>query len=275
MSKSHNTVRFVCVGVALGFVCLFAACSSALAQAPPSTTVTVPDGERGVELYQQGDDAGAIAALRRAVKQDSYNQSAWHFLGLALGRQGKPSDARKAHEKAAKIGEEFLFNRYDSVSINPTPEQQAQLKMLLEQSAESADEYLRLTSKPSKKKVSEWQARAVFLREFKWMAEHNTGVAPNRIYAPQEVTTKARILNRQEPQYTEDARTYQIAGTVVIKAVVDLDGRVKAIRPVAGLPYGLTMKAVAAARATRFSPATLNGVRVAQFIQIEYNFNLY
>lgn len=277
MLRPHITGKYIIMALALGCVCLCAAASSVLAQAPssPPTTATVSDGARGLQLYQQGDDAGAIVALRKAVKQDKYNQSAWHYLGRALSRQGKTGDARKAHEKAAKIGEEYLLNRYDSVSGKPTPEQQAQLKMLLEQAAESADEYLRLTAKPSKKKVVEWQERAEFLREFTWMAEHNTGVAPNKVYSPRDVTTKARILSRPEPQYTEEARKKHIVGTVVIKAVIDRDGRLKAIRPIQGLPYGLTMKAVKAARGIRFLPATLDGVPVAQFVQIEYNFNLY
>jgi hypothetical protein len=44
---------------------------------------------------------------------------------------------------------------------------------------------------------------------------------------------------------------------------------------VSGLPYGLTEKAIAAARQIRFQPAMKDGRAVSQFIQIEYNFNLY
>ncbi|MDX6695309.1 MAG: hypothetical protein QOF02_3861, partial [Blastocatellia bacterium] len=39
--------------------------------------------------------------------------------------------------------------------------------------------------------------------------------------------------------------------------------------------YGLTEKAIAAARQIRFSPAMKDGRAVSQFVQIEYNFNLY
>lgn len=104
------------------------------------------------------------------------------------------------------------------------------------------------------------------------------GEAPvdyNRVFAPKEVTQKARILSRPEPQYTEEARKNQVSGTVVLKAVFSSSGQVTNIRAVSGLPYGLTEKAIAAARMIRFSPAMKDGRAVSQYIQIEYNFNLY
>ena len=92
---------------------------------------------------------------------------------------------------------------------------------------------------------------------------------------PGEVTQKVRILSRPEPQYTEEARKNQISGTVVLKAVFSSNGTVTNIRPVSNLPFGLTEKAIAAARQIRFVPAMKNGHAVSQYIQIEYNFNLY
>ena len=97
----------------------------------------------------------------------------------------------------------------------------------------------------------------------------------NRIFKPSEVSSKARILSRPEPQYTEDARKNQVSGTVVLRAVFSSSGQVTNIRTVSGLPHGLTERAMAAARQIRFSPATKDGRPVSQYIQIEYNFNLY
>jgi TonB family protein len=97
----------------------------------------------------------------------------------------------------------------------------------------------------------------------------------NRIFKPSEVNSKARILSRPEPQYTEDARKNQVSGTVVLRAVFSSSGQVTNIRTVSGLPHGLTERAMAAARQIRFSPATKDGRPVSQYIQIEYNFNLY
>jgi protein TonB len=89
------------------------------------------------------------------------------------------------------------------------------------------------------------------------------------------VTQKARILSKPEPQYTEEARKNQITGTVVLRAVLGSGGEVTGIRAVSSLPYGLTEKAIAAARQIKFTPAVKDGHAVSQYIQIEYNFNLY
>jgi TonB family protein len=97
----------------------------------------------------------------------------------------------------------------------------------------------------------------------------------NRIFSGKEVNAKARVLSKPEPQYTEDARKNQITGTVVLRAVFTSGGQVTSIRAVSGLPFGLTERAIAAARQIRFTPATKDGRPVSMYIQLEYNFNLY
>jgi TonB family protein len=97
----------------------------------------------------------------------------------------------------------------------------------------------------------------------------------NRIFSGREVNSKARVLSKPEPQYTEEARKNQITGTVVLRAVFTSGGQVTNIRSVSGLPYGLTERAIAAARQIRFTPAMKDGRPVSMYIQLEYNFNLY
>lgn len=97
----------------------------------------------------------------------------------------------------------------------------------------------------------------------------------NRIFSGKEVSSKARVLSKPEPQYTEEARKNQIVGTVVLRAVFTSGGQVTSIRAVSGLPFGLTERAIAAARQIKFSPATKDGRPVSMYIQLEYNFNLY
>lgn len=101
------------------------------------------------------------------------------------------------------------------------------------------------------------------------------GVDYNRTFSPREVSQKARIISRPEPTYTEEARKNQVSGTVVLRAVFSAGGAVTNIRTVSGLPYGLTEKAIAAARQIKFSPAVKDGRAVSQYIEIQYNFNLY
>ena len=97
----------------------------------------------------------------------------------------------------------------------------------------------------------------------------------DRIFTGKEVTSKARLISKPEPQYTEDARKNQITGTVVLKVVFASNGSVTNIRTVSGLPYGLTERAIAAARQIKFVPATKDGHQVSMWMQLEYNFNLY
>ena len=103
----------------------------------------------------------------------------------------------------------------------------------------------------------------------------NNGTDYSRVFTPKDVNVKARILSRPEPQYTEEARKNQVSGTVVLRAVFSSSGQVTNIRAVSSLPYGLTERAIAAARQIRFTPAMKDGRAVSQYIQIEYNFNLY
>ena len=97
----------------------------------------------------------------------------------------------------------------------------------------------------------------------------------DRIFTGREVTSKARLISKPEPQYTEDARKNQIVGTVVLKVVFGSNGTVSNIRTVSGLPHGLTERAIAAARQIKFVPATKDGHPVSMWMQLEYNFNLY
>jgi len=97
----------------------------------------------------------------------------------------------------------------------------------------------------------------------------------NRIYRISEVTQRARVLAKPEPQYTEAARKNQVTGSVVLSVIFSESGQITNIRAVKTLPDGLTEKAIAAARQIRFIPAMRNGQAVSVYMNLEYNFNLY
>ena len=97
----------------------------------------------------------------------------------------------------------------------------------------------------------------------------------DKVYTGKDVTTKARLLKKPEPTYSEKAKSELITGTIVIKCIFASDGTVRNIIVVSGLPYGLTEKAIEAARKIKFIPATKDGKNVSMWMQLEYNFNLY
>jgi TonB family protein len=101
------------------------------------------------------------------------------------------------------------------------------------------------------------------------------GTDYNKVFSSRDVTSRARVLEKPEPQYTEAARKNQVTGTVVLKAVFSSSGSVTNISTIRGLPDGLTERAIAAAKQIRFVPAQKDGRNVSMWMQLEYNFNLY
>jgi TonB family protein len=98
---------------------------------------------------------------------------------------------------------------------------------------------------------------------------------PDSVYPPRQVSERARVLAKPEPQYTEEARRNAVTGSVVLRVVFSRTGEVTNIRALQSLPFGLTERAIAAARMIRFRPATKDGLPVNVYMQLEYNFNLY
>ena len=82
------------------------------------------------------------------------------------------------------------------------------------------------------------------------------------------------LLYKVEPEYSEEARAAKYQGTVLLKVVVDVDGRAKDIQVVNGLGLGLDEKAVMAIQQWKFKPGERDGVPVPVQAQIEVNFKL-
>lgn len=103
----------------------------------------------------------------------------------------------------------------------------------------------------------------------------NGGSGEGNPWRPAEVEQRAQLLSKPEPQYTEEARRNGVSGTVVLRAVFSSSGEVVQIRALRTLPFGLTERAIAAARQIQFVPAVKGGQPVSVSMQLEYNFNLY
>lgn len=173
--------------------------------------------------------------------------------------------------------ETLVLTKMDPVASGPpTPEQLEKSRekrsrdaAILAESAESLETYLKLN--PADPSAALWREQLVTLRVL-----GNVGRTSGEVVKHgDEVTSKARVLAKPEPRYTEEARQAQIRGRVVLRAVFSADGKVRNIMVIRGLPFGLTEQAVIAARSIRFTPATVDGVPVSMFIQLEYHFNLY
>jgi TonB family protein len=86
--------------------------------------------------------------------------------------------------------------------------------------------------------------------------------------------TRPVVLEKEEPQYSEQARDAKIEGTVVLSIVVETDGRVYDIAVERGLEETLDDNAIAAVKRWVFKPAEKDGKPVAVAARIEINFRL-
>jgi TonB family protein len=83
-----------------------------------------------------------------------------------------------------------------------------------------------------------------------------------------------RIISKQEPVYSEQARNARLEGSVSLSLVVDTDGVPKNVTILKGLGLGLDQKAVEAVGAWRFAPAQKDGKPVPLVLNILVNFRL-
>ncbi len=86
---------------------------------------------------------------------------------------------------------------------------------------------------------------------------------------------RPRILAKPEATYTDEASRHHITGTVLLEVMFAETGQINNIRTLRGLPYGLTERAIAAARQIRFEPAELEGKKVDYPVRIVYTFELH
>jgi protein TonB len=89
-----------------------------------------------------------------------------------------------------------------------------------------------------------------------------------------EVDTRAEILAKPEPKYTEEARRVGVQGLVVLKVLLGADGQIERIRVVRRLPYGLTENGIRAACGIKFKPAMKDGQQVPLWVSMQYGFSL-
>jgi tetratricopeptide (TPR) repeat protein len=238
---------------ALAIALLF--CQPALAQQ------TVPPGsderDRGIQLYQAGDVAGAIEALREAVQKNKSDSAAWHYLGLALVSHGKKDDARRAFEKAALIRLQSL------AGIPPGDKKRAAESYQL--AIESFEQYLKITPAAT----DDWKSQLEALRFFH---EYLSGLRHDEIIVPpREATTKIRILSKPEPDFS---RTRAL-GTCALRAVFTSKGTVDYALVIRPVEPQFDLACIEAAKSIKFAPAIKDGSPVATILLIEYNRQSY
>ena len=85
---------------------------------------------------------------------------------------------------------------------------------------------------------------------------------------------RPELIERTEPDYTEEARVARHEGTVRLEAVIDAEGRPRNLTVLQILGLGLDEKALEAVRNWRFRPARLDGRKVPCRILLAIDFSL-
>lgn len=224
----------------------------------------------GVELYQKGDFAGAVAKLK-----DKEEVVALYYLALSYEKLNQNKEAGETFEKAFKntyktVSEELekrldVGNKAEKESFAEFLKKQ---KLRIQIGAISADKAVSLKAKMSKQ--PDWMAKAVtMVGLFELLKTTET------LYASDEVSTEAKILKKPRPNYTDAARQNNVAGTVRMFVVLASDGKVKNIFPIESLPNGLTEQAVEVTKKIEFEPAVKDGKPVSMVKIMEYSFTIY
>jgi TonB family protein len=84
-----------------------------------------------------------------------------------------------------------------------------------------------------------------------------------------------RIIYQPQPDFPEKARKHQHTGTVTIRAIVGIDGKVHNARVVRRAGWGLDEQALAAVNQWLFETPTKDGCKVAVYLDVEVNFALF
>ena len=99
--------------------------------------------------------------------------------------------------------------------------------------------------------------------------------ATRKIYkVGQDGVIAPKLIEKQEPNYTQEATEAKIEGSVKLTGILDVDGRLHDVKVIVSLDDGLDANAVAAVEKWRFEPAKKDGSPVPVSVSIEVNFRL-
>jgi TonB family protein len=262
-----------------------------------------PDGwyYLGLALYRQGLIAQASSRFERVIRLHADLPDSYAKLSFAYILANEPEKAMAAAKQAIELGDKSAEPHYAiaeasyrggawalaaaeadiALSANPQFYHALITRSLalwhLKQYSEAAASLARyIAMQPSDADVDVWREQMeMMLRSSEPPPNKTNKLSAPTIFSGTNVNTKARVTVKPEPGYTDSARLAGVTGKVVIRCIFSADRRVTSITIIQALPYGLTSKAVAAARKMEFDPAVKDGRSVSMYMQLEYIFNLY
>lgn len=105
-------------------------------------------------------------------------------------------------------------------------------------------------------------------------ADQAPAANPGQVYNVGGDVTAPSVIDKIDPEYTEEARHDKIQGPVRLSMVVGTDGKAHDISVLQSLNPGLDQKAAQAIEQWHFAPGTIKGQPVAVKAVVEVNFKL-
>jgi protein TonB len=112
-----------------------------------------------------------------------------------------------------------------------------------------------------------------------WFSEWPIYAPPPKVTVPSDAgflpsSSKPRLVSQAKPHYPEVARLARVEGTVIVKVLVGVDGKVTAAEIVQGQHPLLNNAALKAARRCVFIPGEQRKIKVPTWVAVPYNFRL-
>jgi TonB family protein len=106
------------------------------------------------------------------------------------------------------------------------------------------------------------------------MGSREPGAVSDNVFRAGDGVSQPSVIYKVDPEYSEEARKAKYGGTVMLAAIVDVDGHSRDIHVVKTLGMGLDEKAIEAVRQWKFKPGMKGGQPVNVRVTIEVNFRL-
>ena len=104
------------------------------------------------------------------------------------------------------------------------------------------------------------------------LAQTPEPLLPPDVYRSGNGVSGPRVIEKTDPEYSEEARLAQLWGTIPLRVIVDAAGLIREVKVTKPIGLGLDEKAIDAVSKWRFEPGMKDGQAVAVIVAVEVNF---
>jgi TonB family protein len=229
------------------------------------------------ERNRSGEAEAFYARAAQVLGERAEAAPAWMFLGHSMLRRKQHAEAAASFQKAQKLdrGQTAMARMWIGVvreRQQEYAEAESMYRSALAASRPGSDEAAtigRMYGLFLSRQGRADEAQPAFARQRSLPVTPSPGVL--RVGAG---VKPPKLLFKKEPQYSEEARTAKLDGTVVLYIEVGSDGWAHNVHVIRSLGLGLDEKAVEAVKQWRFQPGTKDGLAVPVAANVEVNFRL-